>query len=43
MTMKNYLIIVAGGQHNITANSKEDAINALPSDERPWVLEVVEL
>ena len=41
--MKNYLIIVAGGQHNVTANSKEDAINALPSDERPWVLEVVEL
>ena len=41
--MKNYLIIVAGGQHNITANSKKDAINALPADERPWVLDVVEL
>jgi hypothetical protein len=43
MTMKNYLIIVAGGQHNVTANSKEDAVNKLPADERPWVLEVVEL
>lgn len=43
MTMKNYLIIVAGGQHNVNANSKEDALNQLPADERPWVLEVVEL
>jgi hypothetical protein len=43
MTMKNYLIIVAGGQHNVNANSKEEAINSLPADERPWVLEVVEL
>lgn len=41
--MKSYLIIVAGGEHNVTANSKEDAINSLPVDERPWVLEVVEL
>lgn len=41
--MNNYLIIVAGGQHNVTANSTEDAINALPADERQWVLEVVEL
>lgn len=41
--MRNYLIIVAGGEHNITAISKEDALNSLPEDERPWVLDVVEL
>lgn len=41
--MKNYLVIVAGGEHNVNANSKEDAINTLPESERPWVLDVVEL
>lgn len=41
--MKSYLVIVAGGQHNVNANTKEDAINTLPEDERPWVLDVVEL
>lgn len=42
--MNNYLILVSGGRDfTVTANSKEDAINTLPADERPWVLEVVEL
>lgn len=41
--MKSYLIIVAGGEHNVKAKSKEDAINSLPESERPWVLDVVEL
>lgn len=41
--MNTYLIIVAGGEYKVTANSKEDAINKLDADERPWVLDVVEL
>lgn len=41
--MKNFLIIVTGGQHNVTALNREDALNKLDESERPWVLDVVEV
>lgn len=41
--MKDYIIYVAGGQHNVTAEDRQAALAQLPASERPWVLDVVEL
>lgn len=40
--MKNFIIYVAGGQHEVTAYTREGAIMQLDESERPWVLDVVE-
>lgn len=41
--MNDYLVIVSGGEYTVKATSKEDALTKIHEDERPWVLEVVEL
>lgn len=41
--MKDYIVYVAGGQHEVKAYSREHAIEQLHEDERPWVLDVVEV
>lgn len=40
--MNDYIILVTGGQHNVTANSREDALTKIDPSELPWVLDVVE-
>lgn len=41
--MNEYLVILAGSQQTVNANSRDDAINKLDEADRPWVLDVVEV